>query len=104
MLSLNVTMLIGSRAKLQNISNSDGISPKLVIDDEVVPMTNEAKYLGIQIDKTLSWKDKFDYSPLIWMFFGKTASREIDRIHKRALRLVLNDFDSPFETLLCKAS
>ena len=42
MWSLNVTMLIGSRAKLQNISNSDGISPKLVIDDEVVPMTNEA--------------------------------------------------------------
>ena len=42
----------------------------------------------------------FNYSPLIWMFCGKTASREIDRIHKRALRLVLNDFDSPFETLL----
>ena len=36
-LSLNVTktqaMLIGSRAKLQNISNSDVISPKFVIDD-----------------------------------------------------------------------
>ena len=46
----------------------------------------------------------FNYSPLIWMFCGKTASREIDRIHKRALRLVLNDFDSPFETLLCKAN
>ena len=38
-LSLNVTktqaMLIGSRAKLQNISNSDVISPKFVIDDEL---------------------------------------------------------------------
>ena len=60
-LSLNVTktqaMLIGSRAKLQNISNSDVISPKFVIDDEVVPMINEAKYLGIQIDKTLGWKE-----------------------------------------------
>ena len=56
-LSLNVTksqaMLIGSRAKLQNISNSDGINPKFVIDDEVVPVINEAKYLRIQIDKTL---------------------------------------------------
>ena len=60
-LSLNVTknqsMLIGSRPKLQNISNSDVISPKFVIDDEVVPMINEAKYLGIQIDKTLGWKE-----------------------------------------------
>ena len=60
-LSLNVTktqaMLIGSRTKLQNISNSDVISPKFVIDDEVVPMINEAKYLGIQIDKTLGWKE-----------------------------------------------
>ena len=60
-LSLNVSktqaMLIGSRAKLQNISNGDGISSKFVIDDEVVPMINEAKYLGIQIDKTLSWKE-----------------------------------------------
>ena len=46
----------------------------------------------------------FNYSPLIWMFCGKTASKEIDRIHKRALRLVLNDFDSPFETLLRKAN
>ena len=46
----------------------------------------------------------FNYSPLIWMFCVKTASKEIDRIHKRALRLVLNDFDSPFETLLRKAN
>ena len=60
-LSLNVSktqaMLIGSGAKLRNISNGDDIRPKFVIDDEVVPMINEAKYLGIQIDKTLSWKE-----------------------------------------------
>ena len=62
MFSLNVTktqaMLIGNRAKLQNDSNSDGISLKFVIDDhEDVPMINEAKYLGIQIDKKLSLKE-----------------------------------------------
>ena len=60
-LSLNVSktqaMLIGSRAKLQNISNGADIRPKFIIDDEVVPMINEAKYLGIQIEKTLSWKE-----------------------------------------------
>ena len=47
-------MLISSRAKLQNISYGDDIRPKFVIDHEVVPMINEAKYLGIQIDNTLS--------------------------------------------------
>ena len=60
-MSVNVTktpaILIGTRAKLQNISSSDSISPKFVVDDEVVPMINEAKYLGIKIDKTFSWKD-----------------------------------------------
>ena len=59
-LSQNVTktqaMLIGSKAKLQNICNSGGINPKFFIDDELVPMINEATYLGIQIDKTLSWE------------------------------------------------
>ena len=54
-LSLNVSktqaILIGSRAKLQNISKGGDIRPKFIIDDEVVSMINEAKYLGIQIDK-----------------------------------------------------
>ena len=50
-------MIISNRPKLQNICNSDGIYPKFAIDDEVVPMINEAKYLGIQNDKTLSWKE-----------------------------------------------
>ena len=31
---------------------------KFVIDDEVVPMINGAKCLGIQIDKTLGLKEK----------------------------------------------
>ena len=60
-LSLNVSktqaMLIGSRAKLQNISNGADIRPKFITDDEVVLMIKEAKYLGIQIDITLSWKE-----------------------------------------------
>ena len=31
----------------------------------------------------------FRYSALIWMFCGKTANNEINRVHKRALRIVL---------------
>ena len=42
----------------------------------------------------------FNYCPLIWMFCGKTANEEVNRVHKRALRVLLNDFDSTFEEFL----
>ena len=41
-------------------------------------------------------------SPLIWMFCRKTANREINRVHKRALRIVLRDYDASFDELLVK--
>ena len=34
------------------------------------------------------------------MFCGKTANEEVNRVHKRALRVLLNDFESNFEELL----
>ena len=44
----------------------------------------------------------FNYCPLIWMFCGKTQNKEIDRVHKRALRILFNDYTSSFEELLQK--
>ena len=38
--------------------------------------------------------------PLIWMFCGKTSNREINRIHKRALRILFNFYEASFEELL----
>ena len=40
------------------------------------------------------------YFPLIWTFCGKTSNREINRIHKRALRILFNDYEASFEELL----
>ena len=37
------------------------------------------------------------------MFCGKTANEEINRIHKRALRRLYNDFSSSFKELLNKS-
>ena len=37
---------------------------------------------------------------LIWMFCGKTANEEVNRVHKRALRELLHDFDYALEELL----
>ena len=36
------------------------------------------------------------------MFCGKTQNKEIDRVHKRALRIFFNDYTSSFEELLQK--
>ena len=42
----------------------------------------------------------FRYSPLTWIFCGKTANNEINRVHKRALRILLRDYDGSFDELL----
>ena len=36
------------------------------------------------------------------MFCGKTANKEINRVHKRALRILLRDYAAPFDELLVK--
>ena len=45
----------------------------------------------------------FNYCPLIWLFSTKAADNEIDRTHKRALRILLKDYDSSFDELLKKS-
>ena len=40
------------------------------------------------------------YCSLIWMFCGKAANDNIHMVHKRALRILLDDHESTFEALL----
>ena len=42
----------------------------------------------------------FNYAPIIWMFSSKSLNREINTIHKRAIRAVCQDFSSSYEDLL----
>ena len=42
----------------------------------------------------------FNYCPLIWLFCNKNANKKRDRAHKRALRILYNDYDSSFQSLL----
>ena len=46
----------------------------------------------------------FGYCPIVWMFCGKTANANIDRVQKRALQAVYNDFNSSHETLCSKGN
>ena len=42
----------------------------------------------------------FNYCPLLWIYHGKTSSNQVDRVQKRALRILHNDFNTQFEVLL----
>ena len=45
-------------------------------------------------------KSQFSYCPLVWMFCSRQTNNMINKIHERALRIVLNDHISDFETKL----
>ena len=63
------------------------------------------KFLSLEQAKRLSEAyimSTFKYRPLIWMFCNKTANNQINKIHKRSLRLVDQLEDENFEDLLIK--
>ena len=45
-------------------------------------------------------KSQFNCCHLIWMFCSRTPNNMINKIHERALRLILNDHTSNFDRLL----
>ena len=45
----------------------------------------------------------FDYCPLVWMFSHKKSLNKIESLHKRALRLLLNDYENSYKELLEKS-
>ena len=45
-------------------------------------------------------KSQFSYCPLIWMFCSRSLNNLVNRIHKRALRLIHNDHVSSFQDIL----
>ena len=42
----------------------------------------------------------FNYCLLVWLFCNKSANKKIDLAYKRALRILYNDYDSSFQSLL----
>ena len=47
---------------------------------------------------------QFSYAPVVWMFHNRKLNNHINRIHKRALRIVFQDHNLTFEELLAKDS
>ena len=47
---------------------------------------------------------QFNYCFLKWMFCGKVANKTLNRTHKKAFRILPNDYSSSFEKLLRKSN
>ena len=45
-------------------------------------------------------KSQFTYCPLIWMFTSRYLSNALNNIHERALRLIYNDHEKSFNSIL----
>ena len=45
-------------------------------------------------------KSQFSYCPIIWMFSSRRSNNLINKVHERSLRLITNNENSSFETLL----
>ena len=61
------------------------------------------KFLSREQTKRLSEAyimSTFKYCYLIWVFYGKTKNKSINKIHKRTLRLIYDTEDATFEDLL----
>ena len=68
-------------------------------------LTRIRRFLSMEQTKYLSETyimSAFKYCPLIWMFRNKTSNNQINKIHKRTLRLVFETEDANFEDLLLK--
>ena len=48
---------------------------------------------------------QFNYCPIVWMYHGRGLNNKINNIHERALKIVYQDKNSSFKTLLkCEKS
>ena len=90
------------------------IDNKLTFDDHIFTLCNKASmqlnaigrlkhYLGkkeLEVIVNSFIYSNFNYCPLVWQFSSCKALRKIENIHKRCLRMIHNDYDSGYETLL----
>ena len=72
-------------------------------NNKVKPFSRVVRHLEPQKSSLLHdslMLTKFNYCPLIWMFYGKMTNDKVNSVHKRALRVLLNDYTSSFVELL----
>ena len=61
------------------------------------------KFLTLEQVKLLAHlfvNTQFGYAPLIWIFTSKNSMLKVNKIHRRTLRVVYDDYNSTYEELL----
>ena len=93
------------------------IDSKLSFDKHISKLSNKCagilnalirlkRFLGFEEKKILVNSfiyGNFNYCPLVWHFCSKSSRNKIENIQKRALRFLLNDYESDYNTLLQKS-
>ena len=92
-------VVIDSKLKFDGHVKSLCLKANRNVNSRAAKLINPAKCKLLYNSFVMS---NFRYCPLIWMFCGKTANKEINRVHKRALRILLKDYDASFEELLIR--
>ena len=90
------------------------IDKKLKFDEHITSLCNKAtyklyalqrirKFITISQAKLLASSfinSQFNYCSIIWMFCSKKMKLKMENIHKRALRVVYNEYDHSYDKLL----
>ena len=93
------------------------IDNRLSFDDHISKLFNKASMqlnAIYRLKKYMSQKElefvlnsfiysNFNYCPLVWHFSTNKSTEKIENIHKRCLRLTLNDYKSDYKSLLDKS-
>ena len=93
-----------------NIDNKLGFSGYL---NNQIAKANSKLYSMIRYKSFMTFNQKkiilssfvhshFRYAPLVWMFQSRKINNKINKVHKKALRLLYNDSEATFEELLKK--
>ena len=106
----DITLLSEPRVKLLGVIVDD----RLQFNDHISTMCcRAARRLNAlaRISKHLDSKSKhiiynsfvasnFNYCPLVWHFCGQVDNSKLEKLQERSLRIIHNDYESSFETLL----
>ena len=100
----NCEKLLGIKvSKLDFNEYSNGIikkaSRRINALSKIIPFMNISKS-RILLNSFLN--SQFNYCPLVWMFYNHSINNKINRLQKRVLHIVYNDFKLPFKKLLEK--
>ena len=109
------------------VISSGNLSLEIMLNNSKITSSNEEKLLLIFLDSKLNFeshitslyrlknyltldqrnlllnsviKSQFTYCPLIWMFTSHYLNNALNNIHERALRLIYNDHEKSFSSIL----